>query len=81
MPELVTLDNRGAPCAVGLIRAAKKIDELAPGAILEILSKDRFAPMEVPLWAERDGHEIILQEQEGSWKGKYWRFQIRKGTT
>lgn len=73
------LDNRSAPCAIGLIRAAERVRALAPGEELEVLSRDRFAPMEVPLWAERDGHALLSQERLGLWPRRYWRFRIRRG--
>lgn len=74
-PDLV-LDNRSTPCAVGLIRAAEQIRSLAPGQVLEILSRDRFAPMEVPLWAERDGHTVQSVEKVGRWPRAFFRFHI-----
>lgn len=75
-PDLV-LDNRSTPCAVGLIRAAEQIRGLKAGQVLEILSRDRFAPMEVPLWAERDGHEVVHVEKVGRWPRTHFRFRIR----
>lgn len=71
-----TVDNRGTPCAVGLIRAAEQIRMLGPGQVLQILTRDRFAPMEVPLWAERDGHTVTAVEQVGRWPRKHFRFLI-----
>lgn len=76
---VAVLDNRSAPCAIGLIRAAERVHALAPGEELELLSRDRFAPMEVPLWAERDGHAVLTQERGGWWPRRYWRFRIRRG--
>lgn len=71
------LDNRSTPCAVGLIRAATEIRALEGGQVLEIWSRDRFAPMEVPLWARRDGHTVETHEEVGRWPRKYFRFRIR----
>lgn len=73
------LDNRRTPCAVGLIRAARAIRALPPGALLEIWTRDRVAPVEIPVWVERDGHEILRQERQGSWPGRYWVFEVRRG--
>ncbi len=78
-PPAAVLDNRSAPCAIGLIRAAERVRALAPGEELEVLSRDRFAPYEVPLWAERDGHVLLDQERAGLWPRRYWRFRIRRG--
>lgn len=78
MSEAPTLlDNRATPCAVGLIRAATAMRTLPPGARLEVWSRDRFAPMEVPLWAERDGHTVLVHERAGSWPRRFWRFVVQ----
>ncbi|GAB3815947.1 hypothetical protein GCM10028820_14380 [Tessaracoccus terricola] len=71
------LDNRAAPCAVGLIRADRLMRTLSEGDVLEVLSRDRFAPMEVPLWAETEGHVVEARERTGIWPRRYWRFRIR----
>lgn len=73
-----TLDNRKVPCATGLIRAARVMDELEPSAVLEILTRDRFAPTEVALWAERDGHTLLATTREGAWPSRYYRLRVQK---
>lgn len=73
------LDNRRTPCAVGLIRAARAIRILPPGTLLEIWTRDRVAPVEIPVWAERDGHEVVRQERQGTWPLRYWVFEVRRG--
>ncbi|HLS03421.1 MAG TPA: sulfurtransferase TusA family protein [Actinomycetales bacterium] len=70
------LDNRSTPCAIGLIKADRTMREIASGHVLEIWSRDRYAPMEVPIWAQREGHLVLIQERAGHWPRKYWRFQI-----
>lgn len=77
--NITLLDNRSTPCAVGLIRAARLMKTLAPGDVLEIWSRDRFAPMEVPLWARTDGHTVEVQDQVGKWPNRHWLFRIRHG--
>ncbi|HEX7107557.1 MAG TPA: sulfurtransferase TusA family protein [Acidothermaceae bacterium] len=67
------LDNRRTPCAVGLIRAAQAMHELQPGSKLEIWSRDVFAPMEIPLWASRDGYRVESRARAGIWP---WRFHV-----
>lgn len=77
-PHRELLDNRSAPCAVGLIKAARLMASLPAGAVLEIWSRDRFAPMEVPMWAERDGYQVEQRGQEGRWPLKYFVFIVTK---
>jgi tRNA 2-thiouridine synthesizing protein A len=81
-PELAAgthlLDNRKSPCAVGLIKAARLMNTLPAGAVLEIWSTDRFAPTEISLWAERDGYELQSHTQRGSWPRRYHAFVVVK---
>jgi TusA-related sulfurtransferase len=75
----VLLDNRRSPCAVGLIKAARTMKELAPGTVLEIWSRDHFAPMEIPIWAARDGHRVVDRGRGGAWPRRYFIFDVHKG--
>lgn len=72
------LDNRATPCAIGLIRAAERMTAMAPGSTLEIWSRDHFAPMEIPLWAERDGHQVLSHRRGGRWPRRYHAFVVRR---
>jgi len=74
----VVLDNRRTPCAVGLIRAARMMDGLPAGTVMEIWTRDRFAPMEIPLWAERDGHEVRDRGRAGAPFRRHMVFEVRK---
>lgn len=74
----VLLDNRRTPCAVGLIKAARTMAELPGGTVLEIWSRDRFAPMEIPIWAQRDGHDVRQLESQGHWGTRYFVFEVTK---
>lgn len=74
----VLLDNRSAPCAIGLIKAAKLMSALPPGSVLEIWSKDRFAPMEITVWAERERYEVRRLPDAGRWPGRHYVFRIAK---
>lgn len=78
--SMVVLDNRRVPCATGLIRARRRMAGLAAGDVLEVHSRDRFAPFELPLWAERDGHEVLTVHRDGRWLRRTFRIAIRKGT-
>lgn len=74
------LDNRRTPCAVGLIKAAQTMATLPVGTIMEIWSKDRYAPIEIPTWAQRDGHEVSELGRGGIWPYRYFKFEVRKVT-
>jgi TusA-related sulfurtransferase len=77
VPALV-LDNRRAPCAVGLIRAAREVAPLPSGTELQIWSTDRFAPTEISLWAVRDGYVLQSHTPRGSWPRRHHVFVVVK---
>jgi len=77
--ERVLLDNRRTPCAVGLIKAARLMATLPAGTIMEIWSRDHFAPREIPMWAERDGHEVRDLGRHGAWPRRHFVFEVVKG--
>ena len=72
------LDNRRTPCAVGLIRAAQHMHDLQPGGKLEIWSRDMFAPMEIPLWATRDGYRVESHTKAGMWPRRFHVFVVAR---
>lgn len=61
------LDNRQASCALGLARVRQRMDQIAIGDLLEVTSRDRYAPFEIPAWAERAGHELVERRRSGRW--------------
>lgn len=78
-PTVTVLDNRRTPCAVGLIRATGVMASVPAGDILEIHTRDRFATVEIPLWATRSGHAEPTVRKEGSWPFGYWVFSVVSG--
>lgn len=78
-PELTVLDNRRTPCAVGLIRATGVMAAVRQGGVLEIQTRDRFALVEIPLWANRSGHSEPDVRREGTWPFRYWVFSVVSG--
>lgn len=75
------LDNRRVPCALGLIRLRQTMEQMAPGEKVVVLSRDRFAPIEIPLWAERAGHQLLAVERAGIWPTRVHRIRLRKAST
>lgn len=72
------LDNRSTPCALGLLKVRERLAELPLGATLEVVTRDRFAPFEVPAWVERAGLELTSLERRGFWLFSSTVFRIRK---
>ncbi len=72
------LDNRGTNCALGLLRVKQRMAELPLGTLLEVVTRDRFSPYEVPAWAEREGLELEYSKRTGAWLFTSFIFGIRK---
>ncbi len=72
------LDNRGSSCALGLIRIQEELSRIPLGDSLEVTTRDRFAPFEVPAWVERHGLELTSVQRSGFWLFSATTFLIRK---
>ncbi|MFA5593850.1 MAG: sulfurtransferase TusA family protein [Trueperaceae bacterium] len=75
------LDNRNVTCSMGLVRVRQKLSEVPVGDLLEVRTRDRFAPYEVPAWVERVGLEMAYQRRKGFWLFATYVFCIRKVTS
>lgn len=74
------LDNRNVSCSLGLVRVRQKLAEVPMGDLLEVRTRDRYAPYEVPAWVERVGLEMTFQKRKGFWLFATYVFCIRKVT-
>ncbi len=59
------LDARGLLCPMPIVKTAKAMKELAPGAVLKLLATDRGSITDVPAWAETTGNELVEWHEEG----------------
>lgn len=78
-PTATVLDNRRVPCALGLIRLRQTMEQTTPGEEVVVLSRDRFASIEIPLWAERAGHQVLAMERTGIWPVRRHQIRLRTG--
>jgi tRNA 2-thiouridine synthesizing protein A len=60
-----TLDCYGLQCPMPLIQTSKKIKELEPGQVLEILSTDPGIRTDMPAWCRKMGQEFLGVEEDG----------------
>jgi TusA-related sulfurtransferase len=58
-----TLDTKGLNCPMPVVKARKKIGELAPGQVLRIISTDRGSIKDFQGWA-KIAKNLELLEQE-----------------
>jgi TusA-related sulfurtransferase len=53
------VDARGSACPGPLLEAKKAIGKVKVGEILEVLSNDSGTKGDMPLWAQKVGHEFL----------------------
>ncbi len=53
------VDARGSACPGPLLEAKKAIGRVKVGEVLEILSNDPGTKGDMPLWANKVGHEFL----------------------
>ncbi|MGB9725260.1 MAG: sulfurtransferase TusA family protein [Fervidicoccaceae archaeon] len=68
------IDARGTSCPGPLLAAKRAISEVPVGGILEVLSSDPGTKRDLPLWANKMGHDFLgVIEEPG-----YWRIFVRR---
>jgi tRNA 2-thiouridine synthesizing protein A len=60
-----TLDCYGLLCPMPIIQTAKKIQGMAKGQVLEVISTDKGIKDDMPAWCRQTGQEYLGQEEEG----------------
>lgn len=58
------LDTLGYFCPMPIIMTSKKINELALGQVLEVVSDDEGIKKDMPVWCETTGHHMVGFEEE-----------------
>ena len=54
-----TIDARGSACPGPLLEAKKGIGKVKVGEVLEILSNDSGTKKDIPVWANKVGHDYL----------------------
>lgn len=53
------VEARGVLCPVPIIRLARAASALPPGSLVELLSDDPAAALDVPAWCRLRGHTLV----------------------
>lgn len=72
----MTLDCVGLYCPMPIVHTAKKMKELKPGQILEVLSDDKGIKEDMPNWCKTTGNEFLGMEED---KGVYKMYVKKSG--
>lgn len=63
------VDARGTACPGPLLEAKRAIASVPMEGILEVLSSDKGTTEDIPLWANKVGHEYLGNiEEPGCWR-------------
>lgn len=68
------VDVRGLKCPLPVLKTAKRIAPLPPGARFVVLATDPLATIDVPHFCAEQGHRLLARSQEGD----ELRFEIEK---
>ena len=60
-----TLDCFGVLCPMPIILTARKMKELRPGQVLEVIATDRGIRDDMPAWCRTTGQEFLGMEEDG----------------
>jgi TusA-related sulfurtransferase len=61
-----TVDVRGLPCPLPLVRLAEVVRTLAPGARIRLLGTDAALTTDLPAWCAATGHRLLCLQPLGS---------------
>jgi tRNA 2-thiouridine synthesizing protein A len=60
-----TLDTCGLLCPLPVLKAAKRLRAMAPGATLRMLADDPAAIIDVPHFCSEQGYDLVSSEDAG----------------
>jgi TusA-related sulfurtransferase len=69
------VDARGTACPGPLLEAKRSIAKVPVQGLMEVLSSDPSTNNDIPLWAEKVGHNYLGNIEEPG----YWRIFVRRG--
>jgi len=78
IPADVKLDTLGYFCPMPIILTSKKIKELVPGQVLEVISDDEGIKKDMPAWCETTGHHMVGMEEENGADKKIYKAYVKK---
>lgn len=74
-PTVVELDCTGLICPLPVLRARKRLKDMAPGDVLAVTATDKAAPKDFETFCREMGHALLSSTAVDG----IYRFQLRKG--
>jgi cysteine desulfurase len=72
--EPIVIDTLGLDCPVPIIRLAEAIDTVEAGTLIEVLSDDEGAKVDIPVWCRMKRQEFLGRSD----RERGWAFLVRK---
>ncbi|MEH6725335.1 MAG: sulfurtransferase TusA family protein [Hyphomicrobiales bacterium] len=63
--NVVVLDVTGLQCPLPVLKAQKALRSLASGDVLQVISTDPMAKIDIPHFCAEHGHRVLRQEPQG----------------
>ena len=62
----VVLDAAGLVCPLPAVKTAMQLEKMEIGEVLEVITTDEISKVDLPLWCEQTGNELleIVDENE-----------------
>ena len=60
-----TLDLSGLLCPLPVLKARKRLEGMAPGAILKVIATDPMSAIDMPHFCNEQGHMLLDQQRDG----------------
>ncbi len=69
------VDARGTACPGPLLEARRSMADVPKGEVMEVISSDPSTAQDIPLWANKVGHEYLGSIEYAG----YWGIFVRNG--
>ena len=60
-----TLVLSGLLCPLPVLKARKRLEGMAPGAVLKVIATDPMSAIDMPHFCNEQGHALLEQRQDG----------------
>ena len=65
-PDVPTLDLRRLNCPLPVLKTARALGAMAPGARLRVVATDPMAALDIPHFCNEKGHRLLSKATAGS---------------
>ena len=70
------VDARGTACPGPLLEARRSMVDVPDGEVMQVITSDASSNQDIPLWAQKAGHEILGTVEYAG----YWGIFVKRGS-